>query len=214
MIADLRIADELQLGIVQPKFVHDINGMSQITTNPVTNDTQFHGLTFLFGKILSREREREDSPLAHRAREAGATPLVPKFLSVCTMQLGANVRMDLFYGSWSARQKAWVDAFTVLFLLFYLSVLLWGALVSTSYALGDFRGEPFSFFWGIIAAFFTGGPDAASEAMGHLERSSSVWRPYLWPIKTVMVIGVTLMLLQALSELFKDIFLIRGVKTP
>ena len=37
-----------------------------------------------------------------------------------SIQLGANVRMDLFYGEWTARQKAWVDAFTVFFLLFFL----------------------------------------------------------------------------------------------
>ena len=33
-----------------------------------------------------------------------------------SIQLGANVRMDLFYGNWSVRKKAWFDAFTVLFL--------------------------------------------------------------------------------------------------
>ena len=39
------------------------------------------------------------------------------------VQTDANVRMDLFYGSWSARRKAWFDVFTVFFLLFYLAVL-------------------------------------------------------------------------------------------
>jgi len=51
------------------------------------------------------------------------------------IQLNANVRMDLLYGRWSPKTKAWVDAFTVLFLLFYLGVLLYGAIDSTSYAL-------------------------------------------------------------------------------
>ena len=37
-----------------------------------------------------------------------------------SIQLGSNVRMDLFYGAWSPRRKAWFDAFTVLFLIFYL----------------------------------------------------------------------------------------------
>ena len=36
-----------------------------------------------------------------------------------SMQLKANIRMDLFYGSWSERRKTWTDAFTVLFLIFY-----------------------------------------------------------------------------------------------
>ena len=31
------------------------------------------------------------------------------------VQTDANVRMDLFYGSWSARRKAWFDVFTVFF---------------------------------------------------------------------------------------------------
>ena len=30
-----------------------------------------------------------------------------------SIQLGANVRMDLFYGDWSPRRKAWFDACTV-----------------------------------------------------------------------------------------------------
>jgi TRAP-type mannitol/chloroaromatic compound transport system permease small subunit len=35
------------------------------------------------------------------------------------MQMGSDVRMDLFYGNWSDHTRAWVDAFTALFLLFY-----------------------------------------------------------------------------------------------
>ncbi len=42
------------------------------------------------------------------------------------------------------------------------------------------------------------------------ERSSSAWRPYIWPIKTIMVVGILLMLLQSISELFKDILRLRG----
>lgn len=109
---------------------------------------------------------------------------------------GANVRMDLFYGNWSLRRKATVDVFTVLFLLFYLGILLYGALGSTAYSLGYWGTEPVSFFMGLIAG---------SEEIGRLERSSTAWRPYIWPIKTIMIVGMTLMLLQAISELIKDI---------
>ena len=98
------------------------------------------------------------------------------------VQTDANVRMDLFYGSWSARRKAWFDVFTVFFLLFYLAVLLWGGIDSTIYS------------------FQYGG-----------ERSPSAWRPYLWPIKVVMVTGIVLMIFQAVSELFKDILRLRRV---
>lgn len=118
-----------------------------------------------------------------------------------SIQLGSNVRMDLLYGNWSARRKAWFDLFTVLLLIFYLCVLLWGAVSSTAYSLGYWGSEPFLFFGGLLTG---------SEEIGRLERSSSVWRPYMWPIKTVMIIGMFLMLLQCLSEFFKDVLRLKG----
>lgn len=102
-----------------------------------------------------------------------------------SIQMGSNVRMDLIYGEWSDRRKAQVDAITVLFLITYLGVLLWGGIDSTMYS------------------FQYGG-----------ERSPTAWRPYLWPIKVIMCIGIFLMLLQALSELLKDILRIRGEEIP
>ena len=98
-----------------------------------------------------------------------------------SIQMGANVRMDLFYHAWSDRRKAWFDAFTVLFLLFYLGVLLYGGISSTTYAIE------------------------------YGERAHSVWRPYMWPVKLVGVIGISLMLLQTTAELFRDILFLRGV---
>ncbi len=99
-----------------------------------------------------------------------------------SMQQGAHVRMDLFYGGWSDKKKAQIDAITVLFLIFYLGVMLYGAYDSTSY----------SFQYG--------------------ERSPTAWRPYLWPIKVVMCFGIFMMLLQSISELFKDIATLKGVE--
>ena len=98
------------------------------------------------------------------------------------IQMGSNVRMDLFYGEWSDRRKAQIDTMTVLFLITYLVFLLWGGWDSLMYS------------------FKYGG-----------ERSPTAWRPYLWPIKSIMVAGIFLMLLQAISELFKDILRLRGV---
>ncbi len=118
-----------------------------------------------------------------------------------SIQLGSNVRMDLLYGGWSVRRKAWFDMVTVLFLIFYLCVLLYGAVGSTAYSLGYWKTEPFSFFAGLIAG---------SEEIGRMERSSSAWRPYMWPIKTVMIVGFFLMILQCLSELFKDVLRLKG----
>ena len=96
------------------------------------------------------------------------------------MQIGAHVRMDLLYSRWSDRTKAIVDAITALFLLFYLVMLLVGGLSSTGYALQ------------------------------YSERSYSAWRPYMAPVKIVMVFGVTLMLLQAIATFFKDLAKARG----
>jgi len=98
------------------------------------------------------------------------------------LQRGSDVRMDLLYSTWTDRQRAWVDAFTVLFLIFFLGVLLYGAMDSTVYAF-DYR-----------------------------ERSYSSWRPYMAPIKVIICIGLSLMLLQAIAELFKDIAKIKGVE--
>ncbi len=129
-----------------------------------------------------------------------------------SIQLGSNVRMDLFYGNWSIKTKAWVDAFTVMFLLFYLVVLFIGAISSTAYSLGYFGMEPFIFFKDLFVAFITGGVEAASDMIGYLERSPTAWRPLLWPIKFIMCFGILLMLLQALAEFFRDIGRIRGME--
>lgn len=98
-----------------------------------------------------------------------------------SIQLGSNVRMDLFYGDWSPTRKAWFDAITIFFLIFYLGVLLYGGISSTGYSLE------------------------------YGERSATAWRPYLWPIKIIMCVGIFLMLLQAVAEFFKDVARIRGV---
>lgn len=126
------------------------------------------------------------------------------------IQLGSNVRMDLFYSTWTLRQKAWVDSFTVLFLIFYLVVLFYGAVGSAAYSLGYFGTEPFSFFADLLGALVTGGTEAAWDKMGFLERSPTAWRPYLWPVKAILCLGVFLMLLQCLAELCRDILRLRG----
>ncbi|HKL65090.1 MAG TPA: TRAP transporter small permease subunit [Roseovarius sp.] len=126
-----------------------------------------------------------------------------------SIQLGSAVRMDLFYGDWSTRRKAQVDAITVLFLMFYLGVLFYGAVSSTAYALGYFGTEPFAFFGGLFMALVTDGIGGAQDKLGFLEVSPTAWRPPLWPIKTVLCLGVFLMLLQCLAELFRDLETLR-----
>ena len=97
-----------------------------------------------------------------------------------SLQLGANVRMDLLYGRWSPRKRAAVDAVTVFAMIFFLGVILWGGIESTAYA------------------FEIG------------ERSRSVWRPYLAPVKIIICLGVFLMILQSIAFLIRDIALALG----
>jgi TRAP-type mannitol/chloroaromatic compound transport system permease small subunit len=118
-----------------------------------------------------------------------------------SIQLKANVRMDLLYGDWSLRRKAWFDLITVCFLIFYLGVLLYGAISSTAYSLGYWKDAPLSYLFGIVVG---------TEEVGRMERSSSAWRPYMWPIKAIMIVGFFLMLLQCISELFKDVLRLKG----
>jgi TRAP-type mannitol/chloroaromatic compound transport system permease small subunit len=120
-----------------------------------------------------------------------------------SIQLGSNVRMDLFFGDWSPRTKAMVDGFTVFFLLFYLVVLFMGAVSSTAYSLGYFGKEPFAFFGGLFMALITEGIPGVQDRLGFLEVSPTAWRPPLWPIKIVLCVGVFLMILQALAEFFR-----------
>lgn len=97
-----------------------------------------------------------------------------------SLQMASAVRMDLFYGTWSDRTKAAVDAVTILALIFYLVVLLWGGIDSTQYALE------------------------------YGERMRGLWRPYMAPVKIVMVIGIVLMILQCTAILLRDIATLRG----
>lgn len=118
------------------------------------------------------------------------------------LQLDANVRMDLVYGSWSPKTKAWADSITALALLFYLGVLLYGGLASTAYSLGYWGSDPLAYFAGLLTG---------SEEIGRMERSTGLWQAYLWPIKIVMCFGIFLMMLQAVAMLIRDIALLRGV---
>jgi TRAP-type mannitol/chloroaromatic compound transport system permease small subunit len=127
-----------------------------------------------------------------------------------SIQLGSNVRMDLFYGNWSPRTRALVDAFTVFFLLYYLAVLLWGGMGSLAYSLGYFGMAPSEFYGELIAATLSEGISGASEVLGRLERSPTAWRPFLWPIKLVICMGIVMMLLQASAEFFRDAARVRG----
>ncbi len=97
-----------------------------------------------------------------------------------TIKNNEHVRMDLFYDSLSERGKARMDLITIGCLIFYLSVMLFGSVSSLEYAIQ------------------TG------------ETRFSMWNPSMIPIKALMTFCLTLMLLQAVSMIFKHIATLRG----
>jgi TRAP-type mannitol/chloroaromatic compound transport system permease small subunit len=99
-----------------------------------------------------------------------------------SMQLDAHVRMDLLYSRFSPRNQARLDSFTAIFLVFYLVCLLIGSISSTMYAIE------------------------------YDQRKFSQWNPSMIPIKIIMVVGIFLMLLQAISTFFKDLAKSRGIE--
>lgn len=92
-----------------------------------------------------------------------------------TFQDGAHVRMDVFRERWSPRTQHIVDSVTDLILIFYVGVLLHGAVSSSLYALE------------------------------YKQRNFTAWGPPMAPIKIIMTVGILLMLLEAVSRLIKDV---------
>jgi len=92
------------------------------------------------------------------------------------LQLNEHVRVDLLYSSYSARGRLWLDIFGILLFLFPATFLI------------GWMG--FGFFW---SAFESG------------ERSSNAGGLILWPVKMLLPLGFTLLLLQGVSELIKRI---------
>lgn len=97
-----------------------------------------------------------------------------------SMILRAHVRMDVLYSRWKPRTQATMDAITSFFLLFYLGTLLYGGISSTAYSLE------------------------------YGQRNYSAWNPPMSPIKIIMCVGILLMLLQSLSNFFKDLAKAKG----
>ena len=97
-----------------------------------------------------------------------------------SMILDGHVRMDLLYGRWTTRTRAVMDVITSTVLIFYLVLLLYGAISAVEYAV----------------------------RYGQVNYTS--WAPPLAPIKIIMAIGILLMLLQAIAIFFKDLAVARG----
>lgn len=97
-----------------------------------------------------------------------------------TLKNNSHVRMDLWYANLSDKGKARLDLLTVGCLIFYLSVMLVGSISSLNYAID------------------TG------------ERRFSMWNPSVIPIKALLTVCLVLMLMQAVSLVFKHIATLRG----
>lgn len=97
-----------------------------------------------------------------------------------TMKDNTHVRLDLLYANLSDRGKARIDMVTIWIVIFYLCVMLWGAVSSLQYSWATNQKLP------------------------------SLWAPSLVPIKVLMVICLVLMVLQCLAIFFKDFATARG----
>lgn len=96
-----------------------------------------------------------------------------------TLKDNSHVRMDLFYDWLSPRGKARMDLVTIGCLIFYLGVMLFGSISSLRYAIET------------------------------NETRFSMWNPSMIPIKALMVACIVLMILQAISLVFKHIDALR-----
>jgi TRAP-type mannitol/chloroaromatic compound transport system permease small subunit len=93
-------------------------------------------------------------------------------------RLNAHVRVDVFYHNYSPRQKAISDA--LLGLLFFLPVIALTFAGAWSWVLKSWRiGE---------------------------KSVESFWYPPLYPLRTVIFIGWTLLLLQGLAGLYRNFY--------
>jgi TRAP-type mannitol/chloroaromatic compound transport system permease small subunit len=105
--------------------------------------------------------------------------------SAWTLQRGGHIRTDTFYGEWSPRRRAIVDA--VCYVLFFLPPMIVFLYLGAEY------------FW---------------KSFQQNERIvTSPWLPIVWPFKFVMPLTALLLILQGLSELIKSIGVIAR-RTP
>ncbi|NMJ44183.1 TRAP transporter small permease subunit [Roseomonas sp. JC162] len=98
-----------------------------------------------------------------------------------TLERNEHVRVDLVYGSVSARARLWIDVFGIIFFLLPgMALLAW---------------MTWPFFW---------------DAWVRGEGSPNAGGLIRWPVKIVMPLGFLLVTLQGLSELVKRIAALKG----
>jgi TRAP-type mannitol/chloroaromatic compound transport system permease small subunit len=93
-----------------------------------------------------------------------------------------HVNVDIIYGKFSRVRKAVVDLATSFLFFLFLGVLIWQ------------------------------GVDMAWDSAAKLERSYSIWNPYIWPVKVIIPVAGVLLLLQGLVRIVSDIRTLKGLE--
>lgn len=98
-----------------------------------------------------------------------------------TLKHNGHVRIDVLYGRWSPRARAWIDLLgTALFLLPLCALMVWLS------------------WHGFVEAFQRG--EVSSDAGGLIR----------WPVRLLIPLGFALLGLQGVSELIKRVAFLRG----
>lgn len=100
-----------------------------------------------------------------------------------TLYYREHVGMDVVASHLSPRKQAALNALTYVFAALFCGVLV-------------YKGGQFAY-----------------KSVIHLERAASVWAPPIWPLKAALPVAGLLMLLQATSNLIKDLYFALTGKT-
>lgn len=92
-----------------------------------------------------------------------------------------HVNVDIFYGTFPQRRKAAADVATSFLFFAFLIVLLWQG-------------------WSL-----------AADSIERWERSQSLWRGPVWPVKAAIPLAAVLLLLQGVVRLWADIRILLGL---
>lgn len=102
-----------------------------------------------------------------------------------------NVRVDFWYAHWSERRKTWINLIgTVLFLIPFCILGLYVTI------------DPVLVSWGLLPDGTWGSWEVSSDASG-LPRA---------PIKTMILVGLALLLLQAIAQVIKYAAILLGYR--
>ncbi|WP_398464466.1 TRAP transporter small permease subunit [Tardiphaga sp.] len=94
----------------------------------------------------------------------------------------AHVNVDIIYGRFNRVKKAIVDLATSFLFYIFMGVLVYQGI------------------------------DMAWESVAQRETSSSIWDPYIWPVKMVIPVAGILLLLQGIVRTVSDIRTVNGAE--